>query len=94
MSRLLDERRLFPLLALVAFGVFSCGGKASSEAQSMASGGASGASSSGGTAGTQLPEAREPEPSLEATLPAMGDASLTPLMLRLTFDIAVRAGCH
>ena len=187
MSSRLYKRLLFPLLALVASGVLGCGGRASSEAQSLASGGASGASSSGGTAGADAPDTREPDPSvvqvsgndgdidpqatpecltgfqgfhahvggmsvdfmafvsepgdyegdpvqilwldalrpngehyratagtvgagsislhvaqveprfigsLEASLPALDDPLLSPLMLRLTFDIAVRARCH
>lgn len=186
MSSLLCEKPLLPLLAMVALGVFGCGGRASGEAQSLAAGGASGVSSSGGAAGADALETREPAPSivhvsgndgdidpratpaclsgfqgfnahvggmtvdfkafvlepgdyegdpvrilwldalrpngeryratagtvgsgnislhvtqvdprfigsLEASLPAVDDASLEPLMLRLSFDIAVRAGC-
>ena len=187
MSSLFYEKLLWPLLAVVAFGVGSCGGKASSEARNLAAGGASGASSSGGAAGADAPDTKEPVPSivrvsgndgdidpqatpecivgfqgfyarvgemtvdfhafvsapgdyagdpvqilwldalrangehyraaagtggssgkislhvaqveprfigsLEASLPAVDDPMQAPLMLRLTFDITVRAGC-
>ena len=64
MSSLLCEKMLWPLLAIVALGVVSCGGKASSEARNLAGGGASSASSSGGAAGADALEPTEPEPSI------------------------------
>jgi hypothetical protein len=178
---------LLPLVAVVAIGGSSCGGKASSETHSVAAAGASGASPLGGAAGADARAAEESvasvvqlsgndgdidpqatpecltgfqgfyahvggmtvdfkafvfepgdfegdpmkilwldalrpngehyratagtvgagkislhvvqvEPrfigSLEASLPAVDDPALEPLMLRLSFDIAARAGCH
>ncbi|MEP7051933.1 MAG: hypothetical protein ABJB12_16330 [Pseudomonadota bacterium] len=186
MSSFRFEKLRWPLLAAIAFGVASCGGRASGEPRDAAQGGASGASSSSGTAGAGAPETNEPEPStvhviwsdgdidaqatpgclagfqgfsarlgemrvdfqafvyepgdytgdpvkilwleavlangeyyraavgtlgsgtislhvaqveprfigsLEASLPALNDPMLAPLTLRISFDIAVRAGC-
>lgn len=64
MSSLLYEKRLLPLLAILTFGVFSCGGKASSETQSMAAGGANAASPSAGAAGADAPDMKQPDPSV------------------------------
>lgn len=57
----LHERLPLAVLAIVAFGVFSCGGKASTDTPSVAEAGASGASSLSGAAGT---DALEPAPSV------------------------------
>ena len=63
MSSLPCEKLLWPLVAVVAFGVVSCGGKASSEERNPGAGGASGASSSGGAGGVAEPDPGGPEPS-------------------------------
>jgi len=64
MASLLCEELLWPLLAILALGVVSCGGKAGSKVRNLAAGGASGSSSPGGAAGADAPDPMEPEPSI------------------------------
>lgn len=64
MSSLLREKRLWPLLAVVALGVMGCGGKASREERNLAAAGQGGASSSAtGEVGGAAPDPKD-EPSI------------------------------